>query len=219
MHGAPLLGWLLAALTGAAGLNCLVRLCTGAARGGCAPGAAAAGPAAPPGRAGDRESDAAEALMGLGMAAMALPPARHAGLPPAAWAAAFGLVAAWFATAALRRARVRERAHRLHHAVGAGAMVYTAAAMAGGAGHGAAHAVHTAHPGTAGGPPLPLLGGLLLLYFGGYALWAGGRLLRPAVAAGAPAVPGGAPAAHAPGLAGACRLVMGIGMFAMLLTG
>ncbi|MGA5702963.1 DUF5134 domain-containing protein [Peterkaempfera bronchialis] len=205
MHGAPVLGWLLAALTGAAGLYCLARVWRPATGAGCA-GAAQRG-------AAGRESDAAEALMGLGMAAMALPLARHGGLPPTAWAAVFGGVGAWFAAGALRRSAARDRAHRLHHALGAGAMVYMALAMAAG---GTAGPHGTGHSGMAGGPPLPLLTGLLLVYFGGYALWAGSGLLR---SGGVAAASGGRTLLLAPGLARECRLVMGLGMFAMLLTG
>jgi len=210
MHGAPVLGWLLAALTGAAGLYCLARLCAPATAAGCAGGTARS--------VGGRESDAAEALMGLGMAVLALPPAHHGGLPPSAWAAVFAGAGAWFTAAALRRGAPGARAHRLHHAVDAGAMVYMVLLMAapGPSGRG-----HDAMPGMAGmagmsADPVPLVSGLLLLYFGGYALWTGTRLLRPAHAV---AGWGGRPLLQMPGMSRACRLVMGLGMFAMLLAG
>jgi hypothetical protein len=246
MHGSAVLGWLLAALTGAAALSCVLRLC--AARRpshgeeGCSGHSAHGGPG--------RESDAAEALMGIGMAVMALPVAHGGSVPAAAWAAVFGGVGGGFLVAALRRGATRlHRAHRLHHAVGAGAMAYMALAAAAGtaAGSGAEHAGHRAVNGG-----LPLLTGLLLLYFGGYALWTGSRLvtasavgpgLAPAVGGDGPRDHGGGgghgskgghggrqdhggvgPAATVPlrraaGLAESCRLVMGLGMFAMLLAG
>ncbi|WP_055587552.1 DUF5134 domain-containing protein [Peterkaempfera griseoplana] len=211
MHGAPVLGWLLAALTGAAGLYCLARLCAPASARGGARGAAA------------RESDAAAALMGLGMAVLALPPAHQGGLPPVAWAAVFAGAGAWFTAAALRRGGPGSRAHRLHHAVDAGAMVYMVLLMAGPAGH-PGHGAMAGMTGMTNAPapavlaldPVPLVSGLLLLYFGGYALWTGTRLLRPAHAV---AGPGGRALLWMPGMSRACRLVMGLGMFSMLLAG
>ncbi|MFF2074368.1 DUF5134 domain-containing protein [Kitasatospora sp. NPDC058162] len=187
MHGPTLVNWLLALLTATAGAYCLTRL----RQSPCAP--AAPGPHRPhPALA--RESDAAEALMGLGMAAMAV---TGATVPAAVWACLFGLPAAVFLLAALHTPS--GRAHRLHHAVGALAMTYLALAMtASPAGH---H--HAAALGA------PLLTGALLLYFGGYALWTGARLLR---------TPAGTLALGTTGLPRACRLAMGIGMFAMLLT-
>ncbi|MFE7591298.1 DUF5134 domain-containing protein [Kitasatospora sp. NPDC057512] len=183
MHGPALVNWLLALLAAGAGTSCLTRL----RHSPCAP-AGAHRPLA-------RESDAAEALMGLGMAAMAV---TGATVPAAVWAGLFGLPAAAFLLAAVHAPA--GRAHRLHHAVGALAMTYMALAMAGAAGHG-----H--HQAAALG--LPVLTGALLLYFGGYTLWAGSRLLR---------TPAGALAIGTAGLPQACRLTMGIGMFAMLLT-
>lgn len=206
MHGAPVLGWLLAALTGAAGLYCLARLCTSAPRAGCTGGTGGGG--------ADRESDAAEALMGLGMAAMALPPAHHGGLPPAAWAAVFAAVAAWFAAASLRRSG--DRAHRLHHMVGAAAMLCMVLAVAAPGGPGG-HAEHAGMTMASSSSSLPApLTGALLLYFGAHALRTAGGLLRPE---GAVAGAAGLPLLQTPGMPRACRLVMGVGMVAMLLTG
>ncbi|MFJ7249352.1 DUF5134 domain-containing protein [Kitasatospora sp. NPDC098652] len=191
MHGPTLVNWLLALLTATAGAYCLTRLrqpsC--AATPHSAPHAAHR--AHPPLA---RESDAAEALMGLGMAAMAV---TGATVPATVWAVLFGLPAAVFLLAALQTPR--GRGHRLHHAVGALAMTYLALAMTvSPTGH------H--HPAAAGAP---LLTGALLLYFGGYALWTGARLLR---------TPAGTLVVGTTGLPQACRLAMGIGMFAMLLT-
>ncbi|WP_031070786.1 DUF5134 domain-containing protein [Streptomyces sp. NRRL WC-3742] len=182
MHGPVLVNWLLALLTAAAGTHCLARL----RRSPC--------PVVAPGRLA-RESDAAEALMGLGMAAMAL---AGATVPAAVWAWIFGLPAVAFLLAALHAPA--GRAHRLHHAVGALAMTYTALAMAASPGghHHAAASLGT-----------PVLTGLLLLYFGAYSLRTGTRLLR---------TPSGSLAVGTAGLPQACRLTMGIGMFAMLLT-
>ncbi|OKI21229.1 DUF5134 domain-containing protein [Streptomyces sp. CB03911] len=227
MHGPAVLTWLLAALTATSGTYCLSRL-----RG---PSCERPGPGARRGVL-SHESAAAEALMGLGMAAMAV---TGDVVPPAVWASVFGLPGAWFLLAALAprpgaaRSPVRHppvlpstalpstalgatfphaagphspaphsparRVHRLHHAIGALAMTYMALAMAGAP----AHAHHQA------GAGLPLLTGGLLLYFGGYTLWAGSRLL---------ATPGGVLHTGSSGLPQACRLTMGIGMFAMLLT-
>ena len=186
MHSPTVVTWLLAALTAAAAVSCISRLHS-----------------SPRGRppAGNRhlpghESDAAEALMGLGMAAMA---ATGPAVPAEVWAWLFGLPAAGFLLAALAPGGPSRRVHRLHHAVGALAMTYMALAMAGSPGH--------AHHAT--GVGLPLLTGGLLLYFGVYSLWAGSRLL---------ATPGGGIPTGTAGLPQACRLTMGIGMFAMLLT-
>ncbi|MFD5544465.1 DUF5134 domain-containing protein, partial [Streptomyces sp. NPDC127079] len=66
-----------------------------------------------------------------------------------------------------------------------------------------------------GGSGVPLLTGVLLLYFTGYVLLAGARLVPGAVAA---AGAGAAGWGDRPELARACRLSMGIGMVAMLLT-
>lgn len=186
MHGPILVSWLLAALTATSGAYCLSRL-------GRTPCSADAGAK----RLHAYESDAAEALMGLGMATMAV---TGAAVPAALWAWLFGLPAVAFLLAAVRgRAG---RAHRLHHAIGGLAMTYMALAMAAAPAHGHHHATSTG---------APLLTGALLLYFGGYSLWAGTRLL---------AAPGGQQtwSTRTAGLPRACRTAMGIGMFAMLLT-
>ncbi|GAA1069178.1 hypothetical protein GCM10009665_76250 [Kitasatospora nipponensis] len=216
MHGPAVLSWLLALLTAATGALCLARLRRPPA------GPTAAGHAGH-GHGPGRESDAAEAAMGLGSAAMITLGDR---LPPPLWAGLFGLLAVGFLLAAAARGPAGLRAHRLHHAVGALAMAYMALAMTAGVPH--------AHPGMAMPMGRPAVTGVLLLYFGGYALWAGSRLLTvpgPALVAGpggtrATAAPGGGPAAGsgpgAPWLGGAlpraCRLAMGVGMFAMLLV-
>lgn len=187
MHGPAVVTWLLAGLTAASGLYCLTRL-----RGS---GPACALPAARTGRWLARESDAAEALMGLGMAAMALRPA-------VVWGWLYGLLAAALLLAVAGPGGAGLRAHRLHHGIGALAMAYMALAMAG-------VPAHTHHHGAPAG--LPLLTGALLVYFGCYALWTGSRLL--ATSSGPLFVLG-----TGAGLSRACRLAMGIGMFAMLLT-
>ncbi|MFJ8309926.1 MULTISPECIES: DUF5134 domain-containing protein [unclassified Streptomyces] len=183
MHGPVVPGWLLVALCAATGSYCLLRMRSGS-------------PSA-------RNAAGGEAVMGFGMAAMAVP-AAFVSPPPwilTAYAVVFGgaaLRALWLA---------RGGAHHLHHAVGSLAMVYMALAMAPGAAHGG-HAGHTA-----GG--VPLLTGVLLLYYAAYVLSTGVRLLP--VAAGG--VQGGAVAWGArPELAMACRLSMGIAMLAMLVT-
>ncbi|WP_432129634.1 DUF5134 domain-containing protein [Streptomyces tendae] len=198
MHGSASSGWLLVALCAATGAYCLLRMRSSVEE--------------------QRRAAGGEALMGFGMAAMAVPAAVFT--PPAwvwpAYAAVFGaagLRALWAA---------RSGRHHLHHLVGAAAMVYMAVVMAGSPAHGHGH----------GASGTPLLTGVLLLYFAGYVLLTGVRLIPVVTVAGggpgAPSVPapgGGAGAGgragagwgDRPELARACRLSMAIGMLAMLL--
>ena len=178
MHGPALSGWLLMGLCAATGAYCLLRTRHGTER--------------------ERASARAEALMGFGMAAMAVPAALFT-LPEWTWVA----YAVVFGAAALHAVvRARRGGRHLHHVVGSLAMVYMAAVMASGT-----------HSG------VPVLTGVLLGYFTAYVLWTGARLVPVAVAGTAGG--GGVPP---PGwgdrleLARACRLSMGIGMLAMLLT-
>ncbi|MEU9302462.1 DUF5134 domain-containing protein [Streptomyces sp. NPDC048269] len=143
---------------------------------------------------------AGEAVMGFGMALMAVPFGARDG-----WQAlVLGLV---FCAAAVHAVwMLRGGVHHAHHLVGSLAMAYMALTAAAGYGHGAG---------------LPLVTGALLLYFAGYVLLGGARLVtagggaRPvATAAGGPS-PGPRRAAE---LTRACRLAMGMGMLAMLLT-
>ncbi|MFJ5925974.1 DUF5134 domain-containing protein [Kitasatospora sp. NPDC092948] len=182
MHGPALVNWLLAALATGSGGYCgwRVRQTRWTDRS-CGDG-----------RAARRESDVLEAAMGLGMAGMAL-------LPGVPWGWPYALLAAVLLVGALAGRGAGLRAHRLHHGIGALAMAYMALAMAG-----APPGGHAGHHAAAAG--LPVVTGLLLVYFGGYALWVGGRV----IAAGGPPV--------APPLPRACRAAMGIGMVAMLLT-
>ncbi|MEU5275680.1 DUF5134 domain-containing protein [Streptomyces asoensis] len=180
MHGPASPGWLLVALCAATGAYCLLRMRSAVEE--------------------QRRAAGGEALMGFGMAAMAVPPAAFT---PPEWA--WPVFAAVFGAAALRALwAARSDAHHLHHLVGAGAMVYMAAAMATAPAHRHGHD---------GGSGVPLLTGVLLLYFTGYVLLAGVRLL-PAAGAGGAAVAW----SDRPEVARACRLSMGIGMLAMLLT-
>ncbi|MDH6579744.1 DUF5134 domain-containing protein [Kitasatospora sp. MAP5-34] len=193
MHGPAVVTWLLAGLTAGSGLYCLTRLRSSAA--------ACALPGAGTGRWPARESDAAEALMGLGMAGMAL-------WPTVLWGWLYGLLAVALLAAVAGPGTTGLRAHRLHHGIGALAMTYMALTMAGGSEH-----LH--HHGAPVG--LPLLTGALLVYFGCYALWTGSRLLTVSGGVVGP-VPVGARGAGGAGVSRACRLAMGVGMFAMLLT-
>ncbi|MEU4684409.1 DUF5134 domain-containing protein [Streptomyces xinghaiensis] len=225
MHGPPLIGWLLTALCGASAVHCLLRM--------------RAGPSARRGEAGG------EALMGLGMAAMAVPVAAVSGQGwlPAAFAGVFGLsCAVSLALAAASPWRGSAGLHHGHHAVSSAAMVHMGLAMSASP-HAAGHAGHGAAASQAGG--LPLLTGALLGYFALYALWTGLRLaplpavVRGAAAAGAPGaaaaggpdaplsvVRGAAPRSPASGGSGSgsgdlltvCRLVMAMAMAAMLMT-
>ncbi|MFE1439118.1 DUF5134 domain-containing protein [Streptomyces sp. NPDC058739] len=147
-----------------------------------------------------RRGAGTEALMAFGMAAMAVPATVFT---PPGWA--WPGCAALFAGAALHSLRAgRAGGHQLHHLVGDGAMVYMAVAMSASPGH--------AH----GGSGVPLLTGALLLYFTGYVLLSGVRLVP---VPGVSAVPAGTPAwGDRPELVRACRLSMGIAMVAMLLA-
>ncbi|MDR6975172.1 hypothetical protein J2X68_001856 [Streptomyces sp. 3330] len=179
MHGPASPGWLLVALCAATGAYCLLRMRSAVEE--------------------QRRAAGGEALMGFGMAAMAVP---AAAFTPPAWT--WPAFAAVFGAAALRALwAARVSAHHLHHLVGTGAMVYMAAVMADAPAHRHGH----------GGSGVPLLTGVLLLYFTGYVLLAGARLL-PVAGAGGAAVAWG----DRPEVARACRLSMGIGMLAMLLT-
>ncbi|MYZ37657.1 DUF5134 domain-containing protein [Streptomyces sp. MnatMP-M17] len=199
MHGPAAAGWLLVALCVATGGYCLLRMRSGVAE--------------------QRRWAGSEALMGFGTAVMAVPAAV---LPPPRWV--WTVYAAVFGGAALYtvvRSRIPAyRAHGTHHLLGMLAMVYMAGAMA--AAPGGAHGAHTA----AGAP---LVTGALLIYYAGYVLRTGGRLLP--LPAGAAPEAGGTAMVIGTGtataglrwgdrteLALACRLSMGIAMLAMLLT-
>ncbi|MFI6144204.1 DUF5134 domain-containing protein [Streptomyces sp. NPDC051109] len=172
---ASLSAWLLVLLCAASGAYCLWRVRTSEreARGGAA----------------------GEALMGFGMAVMAVP----SGIGP--WAPA--ILPAVFCGAVLHALwLLREGVHHAHHLVGSLAMAYMALTMADGHGHG-----------RGGGPPL--VTGALLLYFAGYVLLGGARLVT---AGGGTAPIAAGPPAKAAELTRACRLAMGMGMLAMLLS-
>jgi hypothetical protein len=180
-------GWLLVALCAAAGAYCLLRLRSSVDE--------------------QRSTAGGEALMGFGMAAMAVPAAV---LAPPRWVwLAYAVMFGGAALHALRPARrsARGKAHHLHHFLGMLAMVYMAGAMA--AAPGGMHGMHTA----AGAP---LVTGGLLIYYTAYVLRAGARLLpRPAAAGSGTVTMAWGDRAE---LALACRLSMGIAMVAMLLT-
>nr|WP_239074851.1 DUF5134 domain-containing protein [Streptomyces sp. SID10853] len=177
-----------------------------------------------------RSAAGGEAVMGFGMAAMALP-AAVAALPEWGWT----VLAAVFAAGGLRALwQLRAGAHHLHHLVGSLAMVYMALTMGAGVSPGGAHdgpMAHMAHsPQTGSG--VPLLTGALLVYYAVYVLRTGAALVpsaapvagtamaaRAAVAGEALVGTGRGVARWArPELALACRLAMGMAMFAMLLT-
>ncbi|MGW3493026.1 DUF5134 domain-containing protein [Streptomyces sp. NPDC001020] len=179
MHGPTAPGWLLVALCAASGAYCLLRMRSTVEE--------------------QRRDAGGEALMGFGMAVMAVPAAVAA---PPRWAWIAYLVI--FGSAAVR-ALFAARTHA-HHLVGAFAMVYMAGSM-------------VSSPGHHGHGGVPLLTGVFLLYFAGYVLWAGVRLVPVAAVTGA-----GAGATRSvgwgdrPELTRACRLSMTIGMLAMLLS-
>ncbi|MBF9070185.1 DUF5134 domain-containing protein [Streptacidiphilus fuscans] len=194
MQDAGVLGWLLVLLCGGTGLYCAARFCLRRS----APRA-------------DRAADGTEAVMGLGMAAMA------AGLtaPTGLWVAVYGSAALLSLGAVLLVS-----GHRLHHGyhvLGHAAMVYMAVAMSGGAvgsgdigsGDMAGMAGMT---GMAGAPPrgLPVLTGTLLVAFLAVSLVAGLRLTAPATGHRSRSL------FTAPALPDACRVVMGLSMATML---
>ncbi|MGW4456914.1 DUF5134 domain-containing protein [Streptomyces albidoflavus] len=187
MHGPVSAAWLLVVLCLASGAYCLLRMRSR-------------------GRAG--QGAAGEALMGFGMAVMAVP-AAFVTLPQAAW---FAGVAAFTATGVHAVLTARRSPHHLHHLVGSAAMVYMSLVMA------AAPTTHHAQHAGPGG--LPAVTGLLLVYFAGYALLAGVRLIpAPAAAPGSAGPPAG-PAGwgERAELALVCRLTMAIAMVSMLLA-
>ena len=185
VHGPASPGWLLVALCAATGAYCLLRMRSTVEE--------------------QRRAAGGEALMGFGMAAMAVPAAV---LTPPRWA--WLVYAAVFGAAALRALwAARTGPHHLHHLMGAFAMAYMAAAMAAAPGH---------HHGS-GGSGAPLLTTALLLYFTGYVLLSGVRLASvPVLAVGGGVRPGSLSWGDRPELAHACRLSMGIATVAMLIT-
>ncbi|MFF4248496.1 DUF5134 domain-containing protein [Streptomyces sp. NPDC001822] len=192
MHGPALSGWLLMVLCGLTGTYCLLRTRDGTER--------------------ERGMARAEALMGFGMAAMAVPAALLT-LPNWMWA----VYAVTFGASALRAlAYARAGGHHLHHLVGSLAMVYMSVAMIPASGLTAdGHSGHGA--GAAGG--VPVLTGVLLVYYAAYVLRSAGRLIpaSPPVAVADGGTVGVGWGAR-PELALACRLTMAMAMFAMLLT-
>ncbi|MFD7712292.1 DUF5134 domain-containing protein [Streptomyces sp. NPDC059785] len=184
MHGPASPGWLLVALCAATGAYCLLRMRSALEE--------------------QRRTAGGEALMGFGMAAMAVP-AAVATPPRWTWL----VYATVFGAAALRALwAARTGPCHLHHSMGAAAMAYMGGAMAAAPGH-------HGH----GGSGTPLVTGALLLYFTGFVLWAGARLLPVTAVAAVPVPQGGTLGwGDRPEVARACRLSMGIAMVAMLLT-
>jgi hypothetical protein len=200
---AGVIAWLLVLLCGGAGVYCAARLCLRRA--------------APPAH---RAADATEAVMGLGMAAMA------AGLPAPTGVGVAVYGSAALASLVLGAIATGHRAHHAYHLVGHGAMVYMTVATAA-APHGGTTA--TSGPGVSGtdglagmrgmagmtgmaGRGVPLVTGALLLACVAVSVAAGLRLIAPAVASGG----GARPLWRAPALPDACRVVMGLSMATML---
>ncbi|MDT9687485.1 DUF5134 domain-containing protein [Streptomyces sp. P9(2023)] len=192
MHGPTLTAWLLLTLCGASTLYCLLRSrrCVGE----------------------ERRTAAGEAVMGIGMTAMALPAAV---LSPPSWS--WGVYAAVFGVAALHAlVSLRHGGHHPHHLVGSLAMVYMAWP-----GHGAAHG---GHGGGGGGGALPLVTGALLVYYAAYVLRSGARLVPVAgqmagqVAVAGPRAAVGPAWVVRPEFTLVCRLSMALAMLAMLVA-
>ncbi|WP_094191932.1 DUF5134 domain-containing protein [Streptomyces katrae] len=156
MHGSatPLSAsaWLLVLLCAVSGAYCLLRA-----------------------RRADRRARgmaAGEAVMGFGMAAMAVPSGTGPWGPQILLAVCCGasVHALWL---------LRGGVHHAHHLVGTLSMVYMAVAMTAGSGHG---------HGQAG---LPVVTGVLLLYYAGYVLLGGARLVTAGGVLPVPAGDGG----------------------------
>ncbi|MFF4318792.1 DUF5134 domain-containing protein [Streptomyces sp. NPDC001568] len=150
----------------------------------------------------ERGAAAGEAVMGFGMAAMAVP----SGTGP--WGPGV-LLTVFCGAAAHALWLLRGGAHHAHHLVGSLAMAYMALSMTAGHGHGRAG--------------LPAVTGALLLYYAGYVLLGGARLVtaggaRPVGVTATGGEPVGMTAGGPGDLLRACRLAMGTGMLAMLLT-
>ncbi|MEU3724273.1 DUF5134 domain-containing protein [Streptomyces sp. NPDC031705] len=173
------LAWMLVALCAASGAYCLLRARRADRRG--------------------RGAAAGEAVMGFGMAAMAVP----AGTGP--WGPQV-LLAVFCGAAVHALWLLRGGVHHAHHLVGSLAMAYMALAMAAGHGHGRAG--------------LPAVTAALLVYYAGYVLLGGARLVAAGPAGAADGAEGRAAAASGGtgDLTPACRLAMGTGMLAMLLA-
>ncbi|WP_338423571.1 DUF5134 domain-containing protein [Streptomyces gobiensis] len=152
-----------------------------------------------------RQASGVEALMGFGMATMAVPSSAVAPPPPLLFAVVFAVAALWSLTLLCSGAP-----HQLHHLVEALAMIYMAGTMAA-----APTAPHSGHSPAAGG--IPLLTGALLVYFAAYTLCCSVRLLPTTVRTPAP-VAGPAGVLRQPEVATAGRLALALGMFAMLIT-
>ncbi|MEZ3180842.1 DUF5134 domain-containing protein [Streptomyces pimonensis] len=185
MYGPAPSGWLLVALCAANGAYCLLRMRSHVAE--------------------QRRAAGGEALMGFGMAVMAVPASVFT---PPAWA--WPVLAAVFGSAGLQALwAARTGVRHLHHLVGAGAMVYMAVTMV------ASTSTSTGEGHGHSGSDVPLLTGFLLLYFVAYVFATGVRLVPVTAVAG-----GGREAGWGdrPELARACRLSMGIAMVAMLLA-
>lgn len=200
MHGTAVSGWLLVALGTATGAYCLARMRSSSETA--------------------RTSAGSEALMGFGMAFMALPTA-VVPLPVWAWTV-LAVVCGCGAVRALWSAHTS--AHHLHHLVGTVAMVYMAVPMA----SGSTRSGHMEHPADG----IPLVTGVLLAYYAGYVLWTGATLIPVPTTVPLPttvATEGTAGTSRVPSTAApdwgarpelvlAFRLSMSIAMFAMLLT-
>ncbi|MET9834004.1 DUF5134 domain-containing protein [Streptomyces sp. NPDC006385] len=199
MHGPPLVGWLLVALTAGTGVLCLLRAGAGDSTGPCA-----------------RRTAGAEAVHGLAMALMAVPltmPGQGVWQTPL-------LIAIYSALILRTLLFARGECHRAHHTVEAGAMVYMAATMmTAPVGVDMSSVAGMGHD-TMG---VPTVNALMLGYFGAYVLWAGTRITagRPASAEGARSVGvagvGFPMVLRAPEVGAACRVSLAVGMFVMTL--
>jgi Domain of unknown function (DUF5134) len=196
-------------------------------------------------RRGEVDADGMHVLMGVAMAGMFVP--RLATLPGAAWGAAFGVGAVWFAGRAWRDRGGRDSlagrwcAYPVPHLIDCAAMVYVlwAVPVLVVAGRPASGGGMGAMGGAGAGARWPVIGLALAVGVCVYVVWLLDRLPAPrAVPAPAPAaafhdhdrfsagfsgqsvtimMTGAAPALLAPRAATCCKIAMGVAMGVMLI--
>ncbi|MFI9274082.1 DUF5134 domain-containing protein [Kitasatospora sp. NPDC052896] len=197
MRQPELVTWLFVPLMTATGLLCLVRWRLASQLAG-----------------EERRLEASSALKGLGMAVMALPVGTGVALPEGLWVAVLVPAGLWSAAAAVRSAG--HRRHHLEHAVGHLAMVYMAVSMAGRMANAAG--AMPAMPGMAPVVGAAWLTGALLVFFGVCVVVSCTRLFDFAVAPSGARRYRGVGVLWSPQWPEACHLVLGVGMFTMLLA-
>lgn len=193
--------WVIAVLSAAVTLTCLLRLASTTRRAGRGEGLPC------------RHEDVAHIVKSVSMIAMVLSWARL--LPTVVWATVFGGQAVFFGVLLLRGRRVAQDGwDRTYHVMASIGMVYMVVAMGGSTGS-------TGMAGMAGmsGMAWSPLAGAFGVYFLAYAVWSllRGTWLAPA-AAGVPGWSGLPSVLTRPLAVHGCRAVLGAGMAFLLLT-